>query len=529
MTAKTKKAKRRRARVQPRGVVARQASVQDDLLLLEEGAKRRATTVDARGGSRGAWISYTSVVDWQGYEQEIADEFRTNYPSAEITPNAKLLGKFSKVERQIDLLIEERASDFAFRIVIDAKYRGRKIDVGDVEAFIGLTRDVEAHTGMMVALEGYTPAAVNRAHNDDLDIILDVLNLEELKAFQGPTAIPYSGEYGVWIASPFGWIVDATRRPNMLAAIYQRGRTFEEAVRYDEWMYVNFWKKKGDLVNSLESLLTYQSGYMLSESTGSEIQIIEEGKNHRTSARTIIRRYRKTGYPAPEYTGFIDFDDFVFMCVLFTPEALERKNLRKLRFILRDAFPMSVTHDQKARIAAAEEKLKETLPIEERAGLLARMGLWHREMRNLQESKRTLKESLSLISNNHFALKELRATLIRIGDRDAMLKAMGELLRLDPHNPTVFDECIAYASGGPVTKSDVLSILDELAKNCPDDRLIQANCDFYSGKILIETDPASAKQHFVAAEQEFRKLLPPEHQVFEAVQCGLAEISRNKS
>jgi Restriction endonuclease len=359
-------------------------------------------------------------VDWQGYEREIEEQFRTTYPSAEITPNAKLLGKFSKVERQIDLLIEEQASDFAFRIVIDAKYRGRKIDVGDVEAFIGLTRDVEAHTGMMVALEGYTPAAVNRAHNDDLDIILDVLNLDELRAFQGPTAIPYSGEHGVSIAAPFGWVMDATRRPNMLASIYQRGRTFEEAVRFDEWMYVNFWKKKGDLVDSLESLLTYQSGYMLLEPTGSEIKIIEEGKNQRTGARTMIRRYRKAGYPAPEYTGFVDFDEFVFMCVLFTPGPLERKNLRKLRFILRDAFPMSVTHDHKARIAAAEEKLKETLPPEERAGLLARMGLWYREMRNLGESKRVPEESLSLVPNNHFALQELRRTLIEIGDRDGM-------------------------------------------------------------------------------------------------------------
>src|SRR3954466_14216554 len=107
-------------------------------------------------------------MDWQQYEHEIEEQFRANYPSAKITANVKLLGKFSKVERQIDLLIEERASDFAFRIVIDAKYHGRKIDVGDVEAFIGLTRDVEAQTGMMVALEGYTPAAVNRAHNDDL-------------------------------------------------------------------------------------------------------------------------------------------------------------------------------------------------------------------------------------------------------------------------------------------------------------------------------------------------------------------------
>ena len=63
--------------------------------------------------------AYTSVVDWQGYEREVAEQFRINYPTAEITPNAKLVGKFSRVERQIDLLIEERASDFAFRILIE--------------------------------------------------------------------------------------------------------------------------------------------------------------------------------------------------------------------------------------------------------------------------------------------------------------------------------------------------------------------------------------------------------------------------
>ena len=124
-------------------------------------------------------------MDWRQYEKEIENQFKETYPSARITPNAKLAGKFSKVERQIDLLIEEQALDFAFRIIVDAKHRGRKIDVGDVEAFLGMMQDVEAHTGMMVALEGYTPAAINRAYYDNLDVVLDVLSLDELKAFQG--------------------------------------------------------------------------------------------------------------------------------------------------------------------------------------------------------------------------------------------------------------------------------------------------------------------------------------------------------
>jgi tetratricopeptide (TPR) repeat protein len=200
-----------------------------------------------------------------------------------------------------------------------------------------------------------------------------------------------------------------------------------------------------------------------------------------------------------------------------------------LRFILRDAFPISVTHDHKARIAAAGEKLKATLPIEERAGLLARMGLWYREMRNFRESRRVLEESLSLVPNNYYALEELRSTLIRIGDKDAALKAMGKLVRLDPHNPTVFDACLAYASGGPVTESDVLSILEGLAHDCPDDHLVQANCDFYLAKILLETDPASARQHLAAAEQGFRKLFPPEHEAFAAIRNAIAKLSQNKS
>jgi hypothetical protein len=283
-------------------------------------------------------------MDWREYEGEIEEQFRQAYPSAQITHDAKLLGKFSTVERQIDLLIEEHAADFAVRIVVDAKYRGRTIDVGDVEAFIGLTRDVEAHTGMMVALEGYTPAAVKRAHNDDVDMILDVLNFEELKALQGVAAIAYSGDRGVSIAAPFGWVVDANRRRGMVATLYERGLGFEDAVKRNEFMYVNFWNKRNDKVNSIDALLKYQEGYMLEGSPDAEILLLERARNRRVGAETRIRRFKKKSHPTPEYTGFVDFEDFIFMCVLFTPESLERKNLRKLRFVIGDAFPMEVKH-----------------------------------------------------------------------------------------------------------------------------------------------------------------------------------------
>lgn len=127
----------------------------------EEGESRRLASFS--GAGRNLWSlqieltttfrydrtilppEFLRVSEWQLYEDEIENQFREAYPTARVTRDAKLIGKFSKVNRQIDILIEEQASDFDFRIVVDAKHRGRKLDVGDVEEFLGLVRDVEAH------------------------------------------------------------------------------------------------------------------------------------------------------------------------------------------------------------------------------------------------------------------------------------------------------------------------------------------------------------------------------------------------
>lgn len=465
------------------------------------------------------------MTDWQQYEHEIEEQFRRAYPAARITHNAKLVGKFSKVERQIDLLIEEQASDFAFRIIVDAKHRGRKIDVGDVEAFLGLTRDVEAHTGMLVALEGYTPAAVNRAHYDDLDVILDVLNLDELKTFQGFTAIPYAGPHGVVIVAPFGWVVDATRREHMLAALYQRGLTFEEALRNNEFMYLNFWNKKNDDVNTLDALLKYQEAYLLKNAPDGEIRLLEGVHNQKVGAKTLIRRFKKSTYPTPEYTGFVDFEDFIFMCVLFTPQQLERKNLRKLRFILREAFPTTVERDNTAVIKAAEERLNELLPEPERALLLSRIGWWYRDMARLQDARKHLEESLALVPSDYETIRQLLATLTTLGDKNATLELMRRLLRLDPHNPTVYDACILYARGSTVIWSDLHDLFEALRTDYPEDPLVQANCYFYQGKVLVSTNPVAARARFVVAQKAFRTLFPRGHQVFAALRSALRQLS----
>lgn len=41
--------------------------------------------------------------------------------------------------------------------------------------------------------------------------------------------------------------------------------------------------------------------------------------------------------------------------------------------------------------------------------------------------------------------KTAASDLGKLGDKDALMTQMSKLLRLDPHNPTVFDDCIIYA------------------------------------------------------------------------------------
>ena len=167
-------------------------------------------------------------MNWREYEKEIHQQFQEMYPKAEITHNITLPGRYSKIDRQIDVLIEDYAAGDRIRIIVDGKYFSKNIDVKEVECFIGMMQDVGADKRLLITQKGYSKAAIMRAHNDPNRIELDILNFEELKQFQGFGALPYSGKHGVIMPSPFGWVIDATRREGTLATLYQRGLTLKD-------------------------------------------------------------------------------------------------------------------------------------------------------------------------------------------------------------------------------------------------------------------------------------------------------------
>ena len=120
---------------------------------------------------------------WREFERIVALLLSDEYDSSVFTviPNARITGFISKRKRQIDVLVDFRYdTDLERRIIFDAKYKSRPIDIKEVEAFEGLMKDVQAKKGYLVCTNGHTKAAFRRAQDH---IGIRLLEPEEIDDF----------------------------------------------------------------------------------------------------------------------------------------------------------------------------------------------------------------------------------------------------------------------------------------------------------------------------------------------------------
>lgn len=152
--------------------------------------------------------SRRAVANWRMYERFLTSLYSTQASDAlTVIPNAELIGAISGVRRQIDLLIDSRLDeDVSLRTIIDAKYRKRKIDVTDVEAFEAMMRDCRARRGIIVCAAGFTKAAQRRAQSH---IGLRLVPVEGLRKLDFTSWEPCRGECSQSSSRriPKGWVL----------------------------------------------------------------------------------------------------------------------------------------------------------------------------------------------------------------------------------------------------------------------------------------------------------------------------------
>lgn len=383
-------------------------------------------------------------MDWKKYESEVHNYFLEMYPGAKITYDARIIGRYSKKERQIDVLIEGAVAGFPVKIVVDAKYFSKNIDVKCVESFIAMLDDVNATHGLLVTQVGYSDTAINRAFYGPQNLELDILNFEDLLQYQSLSALPYSDKYGIMLTSPFGWVIDATKRENMIASLYQRGSNYEKAQKELEFIYINYWVKD-DECSSISELAEKQNIRM--KDIYENVCIDEPLSPTRSdNYKTYIRIARWNNQPCVEVTGYIDCDEFIAFFVLLSKEEVLNRNLRKLNFILQFSKPFKISFDNTKVI---EQLLSQTASMDdiEKAHAYCQIADWYKEMDNNTRELEYRELSWSIYPKTYPNIKHIiYLKLIDSNFEEARTYSL-EFFKLDPTNPTVMQ--------------DLLSIFDE--------------------------------------------------------------------
>lgn len=286
-------------------------------------------------------VNTDTTISWKDYENAVFEECERVFHSqeAKIIRDTCLIGRFSGVKRQIDVLIRfYENGKITSTCLVECKHYSKKINVKIVDSFIGCLEDVGADKGVLVSENGFTKAAINRAYKGKDNIEVDILSLVELQQFQGYGAIVYSGENALSIAPPFGWIIDGKRRIVAPAVFYRRGISFEAARRIEkEWMYLQFWTKKTEN-DSMENVIEFQNSQLKEKDECAEIRLYE------LDGLTIREAYLPS-YSNAEITVFREFDRFIAFLILFCPDCYIQKDTMKAVSMLNKAIPLIVKRE----------------------------------------------------------------------------------------------------------------------------------------------------------------------------------------
>ena len=123
-------------------------------------------------------------MDWKEYQYITAELLERAERIGKIDKNVLLPDKSSGRKRQIDALLEVKTKGRIIKIVIDAKYRKRKININDVGIVSELIDAVGADRGVIICPNGWSSYAKDRSKELGLD--LKLVTIEDAIEFFNP-------------------------------------------------------------------------------------------------------------------------------------------------------------------------------------------------------------------------------------------------------------------------------------------------------------------------------------------------------
>ncbi|MGA7795263.1 MAG: restriction endonuclease [Candidatus Acidiferrales bacterium] len=286
--------------------------------------------------------------DWRMYEAYIFGALQRRFPEAWVTPNAHLPGIKSGTQRQIDVLVDVNAGGTSFKIAFDCKCYRRKVNVNDVEKFLGMLDDIRVSKGVLVTTKGYTKTAYERAQREPRDVDLQILPPDRLSAYQ------YIGDVWLWkgpmlatVRTPIGWVADnqdTHKFGGCQFSMYPLGHTLESAKRKCTFLYGNI-VLKSEMEPTMEAIAARHERTIIQKLPNARFQRLPS--LFPEPPRTFFRvGHIDKSYGGPEYSLYLDGREGVLLLVLLCREGEDETYVPVLKWIGSGAILLTRKQEQ---------------------------------------------------------------------------------------------------------------------------------------------------------------------------------------
>ena len=233
-------------------------------------------------------------------------------------------------------MMEHKRGDFTFRTVFDCKCYGRKVNVKDVESFLGMLDDLRVSKGVIVTTKGFTKTALKRAQREPRDIDLQILPPERLSEFQGNSAIVvWNGPVLAIIAHLEGWIIDDERSGEegwCLFSMYPLGHTLESAMKHSAFIYGNI-VLKSEKLPTMEAIAQDHERIAREKFPEARFERLAPLDPEQQPPTTLLRVGHVPIHDGPEYSLYIDNPKGVLLLVMLCFEWQQDMCIPALKWI----------------------------------------------------------------------------------------------------------------------------------------------------------------------------------------------------
>jgi len=119
-------------------------------------------------------------MNWQKYQEAVGKYYWHIGTKGDFRENVYIADIVTGTTRQIDALLTITEGGHTLKIVIDAKFRKKAINVRDIESVAALCNSVGGNKAVIVASNGWSSSAMRKAKV----ISLDLVSLAETEAYE---------------------------------------------------------------------------------------------------------------------------------------------------------------------------------------------------------------------------------------------------------------------------------------------------------------------------------------------------------